>query len=345
MLFGFFYGLIAATSLRAAELVDFDKMISDFILEERQIVIPGHPFAFNPSILRWVDGKLLLSFRERDPSTGVADLIGFVWLDADFHPVGEASFLMIHRDIPLKISKAQGARIFQVGNIFCIAYNNIISDSEPETRRMIVAHLNYKNRRFFIRNPEFILDYKGDPSHWREKNWSPFDCRGYIHFSYSLNPHRVFKLPKFDNTCATVGLTEANIDWPWGEMRGGSPALFDEDHYLGFFHSWKDLKSVQSNGEKISHYFMGAYRHKKAPPFEITHVSENPIIGKTFFHAPEYPTWKPLKVIYPGGHIFDKKFIWVVYGRQDHECWLVKLDKKALLKSLVPVDSPLRESQ
>jgi predicted GH43/DUF377 family glycosyl hydrolase len=82
---------------------------------------------------------------------------------------------------------------------------------------------------------------------------------------------------------------------------------------------------------------MGAYLFQAGSPFEVTHVSKEPIIGKTFYHSKEYETWKPLKVIYPGGMILNENFVWVVYGKQDHECWIVKMDKKKLLDTLVPL--------
>jgi hypothetical protein len=168
----------------------------------------------------------------------------------------------------------------------------------------------------------------------------PFDHKGYAHFSYTLDPHRVFRLSKNDNKLSTVGLTGGNINWSesFGEIHGGTPSLKDGDSYFGFFHSWKDLKSIQSKGEKISHFFMGAYLFNEKPPFELTHISDKPIIGKTFFHGPDYETWKPIKAIYPGGFVFTKKHVWVVYGRQDHECWVVKMDKKALIQSLISVN-------
>ena len=31
----------------------------------------------------------------------------------------------------------------------------------------------------------------------------------------------------------------------------------------------------------------------------------------------------------------DEEHVWIVYGRQDHELWVAKLDKKGLLESLV----------
>lgn len=84
---------------------------------------------------------------------------------------------------------------------------------------------------------------------------------------------------------------------------------------------------------------MGAYTFKAEPPFDITGISPEPIIGKDFYHGPEYKTWKPLLVVFPGGFVYDNDNIWVCYGKQDHEIWIVKLDRKGLFNSLTPVET------
>ena len=79
---------------------------------------------------------------------------------------------------------------------------------------------------------------------------------------------------------------------------------------------------------------MGAYTFTARPPFAITHISAHPIVAKTFYHVPEYPTWKPLRVVFPMGCIADENYFWVTYGRQDFEIWVAKIDKKGLYASL-----------
>ena len=322
----------------ANSLENLDERVQDFILEEKQIHIPGYPHAFNPSIIRWENGKLLLSFRAHDPLTKTPNLMGFVWLSDNFEPEDDPVFLTIYGGRHLKLSRAQDPRLIKAGESFYIAYNNIISDNDLETRRMLISKLNFHEGKFYIYNPEPILSFFGDSKNWIEKNWAPFDYEGDVHFSYSLNPHRIFKLMPDSTACETLALSRADIDWKWGELRGGTPSLLDGESYLGFFHSFLDMKSIQSGGQKISHYFMGAYRFQRNYPFALTHISREPIIGPTFYNPPNYPTWKPLRAIFPGGLIFNDKFIWVVYGRQDHECFVVKLDKEGLMKSLLPVN-------
>ena len=92
----------------------------------------------------------------------------------------------------------------------------------------------------------------------------------------------------------------------------------------------------------MTHYFMGAYTFSAKPPFQITRISTEPIIGKNFYNGPAYTTWKPLRVVFPTGCLMDEDFIWVTYGRQDFEIWVAKFDKQALLESLV--SCPLTQS-
>jgi predicted GH43/DUF377 family glycosyl hydrolase len=83
---------------------------------------------------------------------------------------------------------------------------------------------------------------------------------------------------------------------------------------------------------------MGAYTFSPEPPFEVTRISPSPIVGKNFYHGVTHRTWKPLRVVFPGGFVSDEKHVWIVYGRQDHEVWAAKLDKQKLLQSLIPVE-------
>ena len=73
------------------------------------------------------------------------------------------------------------------------------------------------------------------------------------------------------------------------------------------------------------------------PPFRITRVSPEPIIGRGFYHGPLYRYyWKPSEIVFPCGILLDSEFIWVTFGRQDHEICVAKIDKKGLLAYLKP---------
>lgn len=317
--------------------INLEEDVEPFVLETKRIHIPGHPDAFNAGIIRW-QGRLLLSFRViPDPKMKYNSRLGLVWLNDDFEPVGTPQILETHEPGFPVAPRSEDARLLTVGDKLYIVY----SDNKEEKLskggfRVYVGQLTFDGEKFSVHAIECLSKYEGETRNLREKNWVPFDYEGQLLLAYSLSPHRIFR-PLLDSSgqCETVAISEKPIDWDWGELRGGTPGLLDDGAYLSFFHSWKDMSSIHSENKTVSHYFMGAYIFSPSPPFEITAISPKPIIGKGFYTGQSYkPYWKPVKAIFPCGFVFDDHFIWVAYGRDDHEIWIVKLNKKGLLGSL-----------
>jgi predicted GH43/DUF377 family glycosyl hydrolase len=322
-------------------VVDLEEKVDDFVLETKRIEIPGFPQAFNPSIVRF-DGKLLMSFRViPDPKTPFTSWIGLIWLNDQFLPIGKPQQLRTRRAASSVPSRAEDARLFTIGGHLYISYAD---NPEPKLSkggfRMYVAELIWNGQEMVADSIERLAIFNGETESLREKNWVPFDYRGNLLLAYSLNPHLIF-CPFLDTeSCLTVASTEADIQWDWGDLRGGTPGLQDPvtGDYLAFFHSSKKVSSVQSDGKNIGHYFLGAYTFSSEPPFHITRVSPKPIIGKGFYSKTDYkPYWTQLKVIFPGGFFMEKECIWIAYGKDDHEIWIAKLGYQGLFKSLVPV--------
>jgi predicted GH43/DUF377 family glycosyl hydrolase len=117
-------------------------------------------------------------------------------------------------------------------------------------------------------------------------------------------------------------------------MRGGSPAMrlsdgdeTREPYYLSFFHS-----SIKVN-QGILTYFMAAYRFESNPPFAITHISKEPIMHPLFINE-TIGGWAYKYVDYinfPMGFTVSGSHIYVSYGRNDKDGWILKLDKAGLL--------------
>jgi len=204
---------------------------------------------------------------------------------------------------------------------------------------MWTAKLEFDGKNFQLREKQKLSYYEGENPLRREKNWVPFDYKGSLHLAYSLSPHQIFQPLEGTDCCYTVGTSETNIQWHWGELRGGTPAININERYLSFFHSSIEIPSAHSNGIIVPHYFIGAYIFSKEPPFEITHISRKPIIGKQFYSGEEYPYyWKPVCVVFPCGILAEGNVIWLTYGRQDHEIWIAKIDRVGLLRSLGKVE-------
>jgi predicted GH43/DUF377 family glycosyl hydrolase len=336
--FFFFFWLIFATKLCA--FIDLDKMQQPFVLETKQIHIPGYPDAFNPSIV-CLNDHVLMTFRSRKPGTNSATLVGFVWLDKDFNLISKPELLHITEgDVPSFY--IQDPRLCVINNKLYMLYSDLWEDPESKIkkRKMFVSGIEHDGIHFWTSFRESFLDFDGDRDNKFEKNWVPFDYQGIMLLSYSLSPHKIFSPLNGEKKCISVSYNNQRFNpWHWGILRGGTPALLVDNYYLAFFHSSIKMSSVQSNGESMPHYFMGAYLFETHPPFSIKKISPKPIVSKAFYSGEPHQTWKPLRVVFPCGFIHDDKHIWVSYGRQDHECWIVKLDKAGLLKSLIPFPS------
>ncbi len=340
-LFTYFISLCLCVEL-SASLIDLEDLRQESVQETRQIQIPGYPDAYNPSIIRWNDSYLLSFKIIPHPSFTFHSFAGVIWLDDDFNPKGNAQILNLRDDATGVPSRVDDGRLMEVGGYLHFVYSD---NADPIISRggfrVFVAQLKCTDSRFDIVSIERLSRFEGQNEKIREKNWVPFEYEEKLLLSYSIVPHVVLK-PLLDDSqeCITVCKSRKCPQWDWGEIRGGTTALkIDEARYLSFFHSSIIMESIHSDGKPMTHYFMGAYTFDAKPPFAVSHISPEPIIGKDFYHGKNYkPYWKPVVVVFPVGFVFDEESIWVAYGRQDRECWIVKINKKWLLNSLIDLN-------
>lgn len=324
--------------------IDFEDSIQDFVIETKQIKIPGFPNAFNPSIIKW-NGSLLMCFRDiPNPLFSFTSFLYLVYLDDDFNPISTPQKLETQSFLSVIPSRAEDGRLIAVDDRLWLVFsdNKDTVISKGGFRVYFAELLENEMGLFDVCDLECIYNFQGEDPFRREKNWSPFVYNDEMYLIYSLDPHLIFKPIYGTQSCETVCCTNKKLIWDWGILRGGTPALILDGQYLTFFHSQIYMTSVHSDNKNMSHYFMGAYTFSLEPPFEITKFSPEPIVGKNFYHGPKYkPYWGSVRVVFPCGFVFDEKHIWVIYGRQDHESWVVKLDRQGLLDSLVPVTNIL----
>lgn len=329
---------LALTGQIPAAVHNLETMKQDFVLETKNIIIPDCE-AFNPSIVRW-NGRLLMSYRIRHQTTKTTDQIGLVWLTENFDLDSPPMILERHEENITNPSFAQDPRLIVIDNQLYAVYSNTYPLCGKNVRRVVVGRIEYDGTHFAINNPDSILNFPGEDSCRKEKNWAPFAYENQLFLAYSIQPHLIFSHLYGSDICETVACTKSKFKWEWGKLCGGTPAEVVNNNYLAFFHSVKSLVSVQSEGKMMTHYFIGAYLFDIAPPFAINAISPKPIVAHNFYRGKMYDTstWKPLRVVYPGGFVYDEQFIWLIYGRQDHEIWVVKLDKEKLFKSLKSVE-------
>jgi predicted GH43/DUF377 family glycosyl hydrolase len=320
-------------------LLDLESFAQDFVLETKKIEVPGYPFAFNPGIVEW-RGRRLMSFRILpDSKQKYNSEIGLVFLNDQLEAASRPQLLSLRDENSTAPCRAEDARLITNGDQLLIIYSD-----NPEKKlskggfRVYVAELFYDGEHFYVDWVERLSQFEGESQHLREKNWVPFLYQDNLLLAYSLAPHLILA-PRLDGSqsCDTASLSFFPHSWEYGTLRGGTPAIPLEGNNLAIFHSSIDIETIHSAGEKMAHYFMGAYTFSREPPFAITAISKEPIVGKNFYHGTVYtPYWKPIRCVFPCGLIANEDFIWVAYGRDDHECWIAKLDKKGLLNSLIP---------
>lgn len=305
--------------------IDLEQMAQDYVLEVKQLCIPDYPTACNASIVRWHD-KLILSFnaysigKEDQP-----DLMGLAILDEDFNITGNPQIL----DVPKNLW--QDARLVVLNEALFLVFNGAVDGG---VRRTFMAQAHFNGIEFSIEPPRAFLHFPGgNPNQW-ERNWIPFVYDNSLLLATQLSPHRILRPVPESSECEEVASSNFSSSWAWGTPKTGTTAHLDGKHYLALFHSVKVMPSIHSESKPIQHYFMGAYTFEDRPPFRITAISKEPIIGKHFYHGPEYTMCKPCRVVFPCGFIMDEQFIWVVFGRQDHEIWMAKLDKKGLYDNM-----------
>ncbi|CRX39550.1 hypothetical protein [Estrella lausannensis] len=335
---------VICRALLHSSLIDIEASSQSFVLESKKIEIPGYPHAFNPSIIRFQE-TIYMTFRvmiapaRSASSPHFGSRIGIVELNDDFTVKSVPQLLRIEslfREGELS-ANAEDARLIEVGGRLYIVFSDT-ADAAREwgSWRVFIAELDCRGNSIEIVRVDPIRDFPGASNRRREKNWVPFEFEGHLLLSYSLAPHRVFLLSKEQASCREIFSSDRELYWPFGEMRGGTPALLiDSDRYLSFFHSSCPMATIHSDSESMPHYFFGAYTFSSKPPFHLLSISPDPIVGLGFYTSANYaPYWHPVRVVFPCGFLIEADHFWVFFGKQDHECWAVKLDRQRLLDSL-----------
>lgn len=318
---------------------DLETYSQEFVLETKRIILEDYEHAFNPSIIRF-NGQLLMTFRVIPNALFTFNSkIGIVFLDEHFEPKSKPQILDTQDPSTVVPSRAEDARLIIVKDKLYIVYSDNKEDYISRGGfRVYVSELKLKGDQFIVADTDCLKHFDGASPFLREKNWVPFNYQDNLMLAYSLTPHKIFRPILGTTFCENFSLSTKSIDWQYGELRGGTTALLEDDQYLSFFHSSIKMETDHSNGKSMPHYFMGAYAFSSSPPFEITHMSIEPIIGTNFYHGEYYkPYWGSVRCVFPCGFIIENEYIYVSYGRQDHEIWIVKIDKQALKQSLVSI--------
>ena len=309
------------------------------VISSKQIFLPQYPTAFNPSLIK-IHDEFLLIFRYCPQPNDYHDwwisYIGAVRLDENFDPISEPQLMTTRYPHSKTPSQSEDPRIFSYrGRLFLIFNDNMEIEAPTlwQRREMYLVELFYSQGKFSLSSPiKLIYDGKYN-TQWWQKNWTPFEWQGNLELIYSINPHEILYPNLIDGKCYLDYATQCELDWKWGTPRGSTPALLVDGEYLSFFHSAQWTSSESSFGQDLWHYFAGAYTFSAKPPFNIAKITPSPIIGEGFYTR----SFLIKRVVFPGGFVVSEPYIYLAYGKDDHEMWIATLDKAALFRFLKPL--------
>lgn len=327
-----FFGLCFFASLNEVDCFLRDSLDSSFVLEARQIKIPGYPNAYNPSLIPH-KGGYLLSFRfisrypENFENQGRKDvsLIGLVRLDKNFKVLEKTVQLLSVSSYSSKFSlSAEDARLLKVGDRIFLFFNDLPLLQTPGRFAMYFGELSEEKGLFALKGPAKLLNYAHAVE--IEKNWSPFFWGEEVYVIYADQPRIILKVDLETGDCQEIARTK--LDWAWnlGEIRGGTPASLIDGEFLTFFHSCFPAKTPKGRA-----YVMGAYTFDAAPPFSVRKVVSHPLGTLS-----DYTEGNSPKVVFPGGIVVQDGLVHVAWGKSDKQIWITTFDKTKLLGSMGP---------
>ncbi len=275
------------------------------------------PRNYNPSICE-INGRLWMAYRSHrpdgrcgiaiceDPLTGKS---GSQWLD-----LGGATGKEHHED-PRLFVFAGDMHVAFIETTFPARGNYIAVQKYARLKR---DGKSWKVAEVF--RPRFGNNYTDA----QEKNWQFFEHSGKLRAIYSHSPFVVIELAgdKVVNVSAKQG-----IEWPWGEIRGGTPPVEWNGKWLTFFHS-----STPSIAGAWRRYWMGALVFDNE--YNVVQISNRPLAGGSELddhgHDPRVGSnWKPY-VVFPGGAV-TRDWGWLVaLGINDWRCAFARIPSGSL---------------
>lgn len=284
------------------------------MLPER-LTLPTPSPSFNPAILDY-NGRRIVAWRYREYTSKL--WIGELTPD---YSVINAKRLRVPCIKWYRKESYEDPRFFVYDNSLWVAYTHAWQYRRKYVRSaQVIARLDDKLNvvERYIYNTPTSLPYQN-----MEKNWQFFVQGSDLYAVYAITPnHIVLSINK--EKAEVAANTPSGIEWPYGEIRGGTPPILIDGVWHTLFHS-----SVLEADTGRLMYYAGLYTFKNELPFTITRVSASPCMTGN----PEHGHYHK-HVVFPCGIIPEGDQWLVSYGSNDEECRLTYLVYKELVKGL-----------
>jgi predicted GH43/DUF377 family glycosyl hydrolase len=161
-----------------------------------------------------------------------------------------------------------------------------------------------------------------------EKNWTFFSAQGQIRCIYDIGFAR-WTVLGLDGERVTEQWIDDALEWPYGRMSGGTPAIPWNGDLLTLFHSFKDHPTRQR------YYSAGALTFEALAPHRPKLVTPQPVmVGREEWGCPDYAPWQPL-CVFPGGLVPAGDALLVAYGRNDLDGVIEPLELPAMAPATI----------
>ncbi|MBA3721877.1 MAG: hypothetical protein H0W88_05700 [Parachlamydiaceae bacterium] len=304
--------------------------VSNFITRIQSIVIPSYPGAYNPTFIENENGYLMAFRHDKyklPMSTYLTEYyqhISLVQLNLKFKPISKP---ILCKELG---NYAYDPRLIRVNNVIYMTFTSPLTGAKHSclNSRICLTQIYQIGNRIKI---DFPMPLNVKFQNIWEKNWIPFDYQNNLLLTYSISPHFVLNPSLYDGFCPIYSCSNPTIQWNYGTIRGGTPAVLVDGEYLAIFHS-----AVNDPVTKRYTYYLGAYTFEAEPPFRITKISAEPFSHPDFYTTPPCPL-TTARVLFASGLVVRDNSIFVCYGENDCAIKVMEINKNALYESLVHV--------
>lgn len=184
------------------------------------------------------------------------------------------------------------------------------------------GELVFTGQKWVVQNIK-VPRYKGNDFSGQQKNWCLFSHQGKVHAIYQIaREHIVLEL---DGERVVAEHKSPVPDCAYGVLRGGTQSFPHNGQLLRFCHA---LQRNERTDQWWTYHLM-ALLMEPEPPFNVTKVSQHPILigNEQYFHG--WPRWKP-RVLIPYGAVRQGDGWRVSVGVNDSACALVDVTESDL---------------
>jgi predicted GH43/DUF377 family glycosyl hydrolase len=259
---------------------------------------------YNPSLVSTGEG-FLMAYRSEPEDFTVSEIV-LAELDSE---------MKVLRNQRLKIPGAPAGRSFEDPRLFWFGGELHIAFSEAQYGlekgwKSVQVYGKLKKGKNWTLPKVWYPKYGANDWTSKEKNWTFFEAEGALRCVYDMNAAGWVVL-ELEGDEVVQEWRHPAIEWNWGRMSGGTPAVRWGDRMLTVFHSWEGHKS------RGRLYHMAFATFEAEAPHAPILMSARPIMSaQTRWGFPEGERWAPL-CIFPGGLEIEGRDAIVAYGRND----------------------------